>query len=433
MTQQEQGNTCVVGLQWGDEGKGKVVDVLMERHDVVVRYAGGANAGHTVVVNGEKFALHQAPSGVLRENVACLLASGMVIDPAVLLSELKMLRERGVDVTDRLMISNRAHLVMPYHRREDAFAEARYANGKLGTTARGIGPCYADKVLRYHGLRVGDLLRPDRFREKVAKAAAYKNSLFAAIYEDRDPLESDAIAEEYLAFAEELAPLIGDTVAALHQHLSAGRRVLFEGAQGSLLDLDHGTYPFVTSSNASIGGVSSGAGASPRVISDIVGVLKAYSTRVGAGPFPTELHGDDAERIRERGNEYGTTTGRARRCGWLDLVAARYAAQLSGPTHLAVLHLDTLAGLPELRLCVAYRLNGEVLAQFPADADDLEAAEPIYETIEGWDADLGACRKLRDLPTQARAYLDVVSSRVGVPLGLVGVGPGREQTIFVEE
>jgi len=433
MTLQELGHSCVVGLQWGDEGKGKVVDVLMEHHDVVVRFGGGANAGHTIVVDGTKFALHQVPSGIIRSNVTCVLTGGMVIDPAVLLTEVQALESRGISARGRLWISERAHLVMPYHRREDTLAErAAGPDQKIGTTARGIGPCYADKVGRHHGIRICDLRHPDRFRARLSAVVAHKNAYFAAVFDERTPLDPAAIADEYLVFAQQLAPYVADTTLMLHQRMAAGARVLFEGAQGSLLDVDHGTYPYVTSSNSGVGGVASGAGVPPRAIQSVVGVVKAYSTRVGAGPFPTEQPGAIGDTIRERGGEYGTTTGRPRRCGWFDAVAAQYAAMTSGPTHLAVLHLDTLSGLGPLQMCVGYRLDGELLAGFPADAADLERVECVYEELPGWDEDLGQCRRLSDLPAAARGYLDAISTRMGAPVLIVGVGPGREQTIIVE-
>jgi adenylosuccinate synthase len=430
MTLADLGHTCVVGLQWGDEGKGKVVDVLMEHFGVVTRYGGGANAGHTVVIGTDKFALHQVPSGVVRPEVTCILGSGMVLDPAVLLAEMGALSQRGIQFAGRFWISSRAHLVMPYHRREDVLSEKALASAKIGTTARGIGPCYADKVGRHSGLRVCDLLAPDRFRQRVAQIVARKNTVFRTLYDERDPLDPNVITDEYLAFAQQLAPYVCDTTRLLHELMQSGRRVLFEGAQGGLLDVDHGTYPFVTSSNTGTGGVASGAGVPPHAIRSVVGVMKAYTTRVGSGPFPTEQKGGIGDTIRERGREYGTTTGRPRRCGWYDAVATRYAALTAGPTHLAVLHLDTLAGLGELAICTGYRLDGKLLRDFPADAYELDRVEPVYETLPGWDADLGRCRTLADLPATARRYLDTLSQHVGAPVLMVGVGPAREQTII---
>jgi adenylosuccinate synthase len=427
------GNTCVAGLQWGDEGKGKLVDMLVEHFDVVVRYSGGANAGHTVVANDQTFALHQLPSGILREHVTCVIACGSVIDPAVLLGEMQSLRERGIDIGERLRISDRAQLVFPYHRRQDVLAEqAAPPGGKLGTTARGIGPCYTDKVSRRWGIRVCELYHTQRFRERLATIVAHKNAYLAALYDVRESLDALAITEEYLDFAEQMRPFVCDTSALLHERMKAGARILFEGSQGSLLDIDHGTYPYVTSANTSVGAVVNGAGVPPSAIQATIGVIKAYTTRVGAGPFPTELKDALGNTIRERGGEYGTTTGRPRRCGWLDAVAGGYAAMLAGPTRLAVMHLDTLSGLDELKVCVGYRHDGAISNRFPADAYELQAVEPVYETLPGWDVELSGCRQLTDLPAAARAYLELIGTRLGTPVGMVGVGPAREQTILVE-
>ncbi len=426
------GNTCVIGLQWGDEGKGKIVDLLLEDYDVVVRYAGGANAGHTVVVGGEKFALHHLPSGILRENVTSLITCGAVIDPAILLGEIASLRERGVKVEENLRISDRAHLVFPYHRREDALAErAARVGEKIGTTARGIGPCYADKCARHWAIRVCDLHPPRRFRERLAVVVAHKNAYLAGVYEVREALDEDQMADEYLAFAQELRPFVCDTTRLLYDLRRAGKRILFEGAQGCLLDVDHGTYPFVTSSSAGGGGVCSGAGVPMSASQSVMGVVKAYTTRVGAGPFPTELKDAMGDAIRERGQEFGTTTGRPRRCGWFDTVATSYAAMFGGPTALAVLHLDTLAGLGELKVCVAYKAGAAWLDGFPADTHLLEEVEPVYETLPGFDEDLGDCRRFGDLPPPARDYVRLIGERLSVPLRMIGVGPSREQTILV--
>jgi adenylosuccinate synthase len=434
MSFRDLGNTCVFGLQWGDEGKGKVVDLLVEDFDVVVRYAGGANAGHTVVVGEQKFSLHQLPSGVLRDDAINVITGGTVIDPAVLLGEIASLRERGFRLGDNLKISDRAHLVFPYHRREDAQAEqAARSEKKIGTTARGIGPCYADKYARHWAIRVGDLFNADRFRERLAAVVAHKNALLAAVYEDREMFDADRIAEEYLAFGEELRPYVCSTTPLIHKLMGAGKRVLFEGAQGSLLDVDHGTYPFVTSSNSGAGGVVTGAGVPPTCIQAAIGVIKAYTTRVGAGPMPTELNDAVGGEIRDRGGEYGTTTGRPRRCGWFDAVATGYAAMFGGPTHLALLHLDTLSGFDELKVCVAYRADGKTLDTFPAEVDVLDRAEPIYETVPGWSEDLRGCRKLADLPRAAQDYVRLVSERLGVPVRMIGVGPARDEIILLEE
>jgi adenylosuccinate synthase len=426
------GNTCVFGLQWGDEGKGKIVDLLMQEFDVVVRYAGGANAGHTIVVGGEKFALHQLPSGIIRENVTSVITGGTVLDPGILLGEIASLRERGITIGDNLRISNRAHLVFAYHRREDALAEqVARDDEKLGTTARGIGPCYADKYARHWAIRVCDLYPLDRFRERLAAVVAHKNTYLGMVFEDRSIIDAAELADEYVAFAEQLKPFVCDTTSLLQECRAAGKRILFEGAQGCMLDIDHGTYPFVTSSNAGVGGVVSTAGVPFTAIQSAVGVLKAYSTRVGTGPFPSELEDATGDTIRERGGEYGTTTGRPRRCGWFDLVAARYAVNFSGPTQLALLHLDTLSGLDEVKVCTAYRIGDELTQAFPPSAADLEGVQPVLETLAGWSEDIGDCRRFADLPDAAQAYVQYLSEQLATPIRIIGVGPARDQIILV--
>ncbi len=428
------GNTCVVGLQWGDEGKGKIVDVLVEEFDVVVRYSGGANAGHTIVVDGQRFALHQIPSGILRPDVINMITCGAVLDPAVALGEIEALRERGVRIAENLRISDRASLVLPYHRLQDQLAEkAALPGGRLGTTARGIGPCYADKVSRRWGVRVCELYAPDRLRARLADIISHKNAYLAALYDVRDSLNAEQITEEYLAFAERLRPFVADTTHELNALIRKGARVLYEGAQGSLLDIDHGTYPFVTSASAGVGGVVSGAGVPPLTLRSVVGVLKAYSTRVGAGPFPTELSDATGDAIRELGHEYGTTTGRPRRTGWFDAVAAGYTSTISGPTHLAVMHLDTLSGFPDLKMCVAYRHQGRILNGMPADTYVLQNVEPVYESFEGWQEPLGSCTNFDELPSAAQTYVRAIAGRLGAPVRIIGVGPGREQTIFTRD
>lgn len=432
MSFRDLGNTCVIGLQWGDEGKGKVVDLLLADFDVVVRYSGGANAGHTVVVGGERFALHQLPSGVLRPDVLNVITCGTVIDPAVLLGEIESLRQRGIHIGDNLKISDRAHLVFPYHRREDALAErAARIGAKIGTTGRGIGPCYADKHARHWAIRVGDLAPAQRFRERLAAVVAHKNAYLAGVYGEREMIDAARLADEYLEFAAQLRPHVCNTTVLLHQLRVSGKRLLYEGAQGSLLDVDHGTYPYVTSSSAGGGGVTAGAGVPARAVESVLGIVKAYTTRVGSGPFPTELKDALGETIRVRGQEYGTTTGRPRRCGWFDAVAGSYAAMYTGPTSLAVLHLDTLSTIGPLKVCVAYKAAGARLPEFPADVHVLEEVEPVYETLPGWDEDLGSCRHWNDLPVAARDYVRFISERIGAPVRMIGVGPSREQTILV--
>ncbi len=432
MRQANLGNTCVVGLQWGDEGKGKVVDALVERFDVVVRYSGGPNAGHTVVVAGDRFALHQLPSGVLRPRACNMITGGAVIDPAVLLGELESLRQRGVSLgASHLRISDRAHLLFPYHRQQDLLAErAALPGAKIGTTARGVGPCYADKVSRRWGVRVCELYDVDRFRARLSEIIAHKNAYLAALYDVREPLDARSITDEYLAFAEQLRPHVCDTTIELGDAISRGASVLFEGAQGALLDIDHGTYPYVTSASSGVGGVASGAGVSPRVLRSVVGVMKAYTTRVGEGPLPTELTDATGDRIRETGREFGTTTGRPRRCGWFDAVAAGYSARLTGPTHLALMHLDTLSGFDEIRVCTGYRLSGGLVSTFPANTNLLEQAEPVYESLPGWSQPIDGCREYDELPDAARRYVERLGALLGAPVCMISVGPDREQTIY---
>ena len=434
--------TSVIGLQWGDEAKGKFVDVLTEDHDVVCRYLGGNNAGHTVVFGGKTYKLSLLPAGVLHPGKTAVIATGVVLDPAALLKELDGVRavmdpsgagEFPPGGTE-LLISDRAHLIFPWHIAEDAALEADRGEAgaeKIGTTLRGIGPCYRDKAGRTHAIRAGDLLRPARFRERVAEVCAFKNRLLAAMTEGFEPFDAGEVAEHYLTFADRLGPHITDTTAFLLDAVDAGKSILFEAAQGSLLDLDHGTFPYVTSSNSSGCGVHPGSGVPERHLDTMLGVVKAYSTRVGGGPFVTELDDDLGERIRTRGNEFGTVTGRPRRCGWFDAVAARYAARVSGVDALAVSLLDVLDGFEELRVCEAYELHGARTTDFPAHADDLAEAIPLYRTLPGWPDDTTACRRYADLPANARAYLETVAGLLGVRLAYVGVGPDREQTIRV--
>ncbi len=441
------GGTAVVGLQWGDEGKGKIVDMLAVEHDAVVRYNGGANAGHSVVVKGERYALHLVPSGILYPGKAAVIGNGVVVDPGRLREELAGLEQRGVD-TAGLMLSTRAHVVLEYHKAEDGLREELLKAGKagervgagtsqeIGTTRRGIGPAYADKVTRATGVRVGDLLRPDVLRRKVETACEIKNALFAGLAARAGiawtPFAPDAIVAEMLAHGEALRPRVRDTVYLLNAMLSDGKRLLFEGANGTLLDVDHGTYPFVTSSNASVLGLGPGSGVAGHRVHRVIGVMKAYSSRVGGGPMPTELFDAVGEDIRQRGREFGTTTGRPRRVGWLDLVAVRYAAMINGCTELAVTLLDVLGSMDALQVCTRYRLaNGEETDHFPADAADLAGAKPVYEACPAFGGQADAARSLRELPAGARAYLDRVESFVGVPIKLVSVGPEREKTIVV--
>jgi adenylosuccinate synthase len=426
--------TCVIGLQWGDEAKGKIVDLLTEGHDIVVRYQGGANAGHTVVREGQKFKLSLVPSGIFRPRVQCVIAGGVVVHPGNLLLEIEGLSRRGVHVGANLIVSDRAHVIFPWHLEEDRLLDLQCTSGEaLGTTLRGIGPCYRDKYGRSHAVRLGDLYRPD-FRERIEKIAEVKNRILAAMQSAaaNPPLDAARIFEEYSAYAERLRPYMANTTAFLLDALEAGKRVLFEGAQGALLDIDHGTFPFVTSSNSSGVGVSAGSGVPCRYLTKVIGVVKAYTTRVGGGPFPTEQDNAIGQHIRDRGNEYGTVTRRPRRCGWFDAVAARYTVRLSGADAVAVMLLDVLSQLPEIRICTAYELDAERLPHFPSHVDDLRRVTPIYETLPGWQQEIQQVRRLDHLPDQARKYLDRLSQLLGRPVEVVSVGPDREQTIFVE-
>ncbi|MDP6442522.1 MAG: adenylosuccinate synthase [Pirellulaceae bacterium] len=422
--------TCVIGLQWGDEAKGKLVDLLTSQFDVVVRYQGGANAGHTVVIGENVYKLHHIPSGILNPNVRNLVTPGVVLNPPTILGEIDSLQQRGVEVGDNLMISDRVHVVFPWHLAEDRAMNAERVSGEsIGTTLRGIGPCYRDKVGRNFAIRLGDMYRDD-FRERIHEIVAAKKRILSNLNGEVESLDPEVIFAEFAAYAERLRPHVADTTAFLLDAVEANQKVLYEGAQGALLDIDHGTFPFVTSSNSSGVGVSAGSGIPPRWINRVIGVVKAYSTRVGGGPFPTELDDDMGQRIRDLGNEYGTTTGRPRRCGWFDAVAVRYTARLSGVDALSVMMLDVLSQLPEVRICVAYDLDGERIDHFPSHADDLRRAKPIYETIPGWEVDVTGVRELADLPAGARRYLDRVSELVGRPVEIVSVGPDRAQTMF---
>jgi len=420
----------IVGAQWGDEGKGKVTDLLAERADAVVRFQGGNNAGHTIVRGGETWKLHLIPSGILHPGKVCVIGNGVVIDPKVLTEELDGLRARGIDI-DALRISANAHLIMPYHLMLDHAGEAKLGKLQIGTTRRGIGPCYADKAARL-GIRMQDLLDEKILKQKIVAALEPKR-LSLRPYAKDPGLDLQAMTEEYLGYGHRLQRLITDTTRLVHERLDSGQTVLFEGAQGTLLDIDHGTYPFVTSSNPIAASACIGAGVGPKDIDDIWGVAKAYVTRVGAGPFPTEFEGPDAEDLRERGGEYGTTTGRARRVGWLDLVALRYAARLNTLTALAITKLDVLSGFHRLKVCTSYRGAEEVeFEHFPYHQTMLHHATGQYEELAGWSEDLREGRSESDLPGAARDYLRFISEFVGVPVALIGVGPGRDDVIWTD-
>jgi adenylosuccinate synthase len=422
--------TCVIGLQWGDEAKGKIVDLLTEQHDIVVRYQGGANAGHTVVYDGQTFKLSLVPSGIFRPEVQCVIAGGVVLSPGSLLAEIDGLVGRGVKVDKNLMLSDRAHVIFPWHVEEDRLLDKQCTSGEaIGTTMRGIGPCYRDKVGRSLAVRLGDMYRPD-FHARIELITQAKNDIFYSLGSAGERLDAQKIFEEYHAYAERLSPHVADTTAYLLDAVEADKRVLFEGAQGALLDIDHGTFPFVTSSNSSCVGVSAGSGVPGRYITKVVGILKAYTTRVGGGPFPTEQDNETGEHIRRRGNEYGTVTRRPRRCGWFDAVAVRYTARLSGADVLAVMLLDVLSDLPELRICTAYELEGQRITDFPSHVDDLRRVMPVYETLPGWQKEISDVRCVGDLPVNARKYLDRIAELLRRPVEIVSVGPDREQTMF---
>lgn len=427
--------TCVVGLQWGDEAKGKIVDLLTDDHDFVVRFNGGANAGHTVVVGGKTFKFSLLPTGVLRPHVRSVIANGVVVYPPRFLEEVAHLRAAGIRVGENLFVSDHAHVIFPYHMEEERLSEQRTAN-RIGTTGRGIGPCYQDKVGRIGGIRVGELIHPDRLRERLGTIVERKNRILRALAEGwgqgAKTFDAAVLCREYMDYGEQLRSHIVDTARLLQQALNKGKRLLFESAQGSLLDVDHGTYPYVTSSNSSAAGVWSGSGVPARQLQRIIGVVKAYTTRVGGGPFPTEL--DDGpqgigQRIRDAGHEYGTVTGRPRRCGWFDAVAVRYTAALAGLDELAVMLLDVLSGFEELKVCTAYEVDGERTDHFPADAFLLERCRPVYETLPGWRCDVSKVRQRADLPGAARRYVDRLAELLGVRVSIVSVGPDRIQTI----
>ncbi|MBC8309182.1 MAG: adenylosuccinate synthase [Planctomycetes bacterium] len=430
-------NTAIVGLQWGDEGKGKIVDLLTAKHDVIVRYNGGANAGHTVVVDDQKYALHLIPSGILYEDKLCIIGNGVVVDPIQLIKEIDTLRDRGIEVGDNLKVSNRAHVVMPYHKEHDAALERKLSqaagNGdqSIGTTKRGIGPAYADKVHRATAIRMGDLLDPDALLSKLKVTCSIRCAELTALGVDTPPLDPIALADEFSAYGRRLSPHIIDTVYELHDVTKEGKTTLFEGANACLLDIDHGTYPYVTSSNCSSLGIHAGTGLPGRHVQNVVGIMKAYSTRVGAGPFPSEELGEIGERIRERGNEYGTTTGRPRRCGWLDLVAVKYSAMICGTTSIACMLLDVLSGFDEIKICIAYELpDGTTSTRFIPDARKLAKAKPIFETMNGWAEEIDDVTSPENLPDNARAYLDRISEYLELPISIVSVGPKRSQTVI---
>jgi adenylosuccinate synthase len=419
--------TVILGAQWGDEGKGKITDLTSESADMVIRYQGGNNAGHTIVVEGERFALSLIPSGVLYPQVTPVIGNGCVIDPVVLLAEMDMLRERGIDPS-RLRISGNAHLIMPYHRKLDMVMERYLGRQQIGTTKRGIGPAYMDKYSRF-GIRVQDLFDPKIFREKLDIALKDKNRHLTKVY-NQLPLDADEIATEYLGLADQLQDHVTDTSLLVWEAIQAGKNVLFEGAQGTLLDIDHGTYPFVTSSNPTAGGAATGVGIGPRDIDRVIGVVKAYISRVGTGPFPTELHDEIGEKMVQIGGEFGTVTGRRRRCGWLDAVALRYAVRVNGLTEIALTKLDVLSAFDTLKIATAYDSLGERHTEFPRQQRVLYNCVPAYEELEGWGTDITAARTFADLPAAAQRYVERIEELAGVPINTVSVGPGRDATLL---
>jgi len=419
--------TVVIGSQWGDEGKGKIVDLIAKDIDIVARYQGGANAGHTICWEDKEFVLHLVPSGIFHEGVQCVIGNGVVIDPVAVMKEIEMIRNLGYEVEGRLHISHNAHLIMPYHKKVEEARERWRDAGAIGTTGRGIGPSYVDKFART-GIRVVDLLDRDVLRKKLITSMEEKNAILQNVY-GADELDVDAIIDEYVEFDKIIDPFVTDTTELLGQALADGKRVLAEGAQGSLLDVDFGTYPFVTSSHPTVGGCCTGLGVPPTAVERVIGIVKAYCTRVGNGPFPTELLDETGEELRRTGAEFGATTGRPRRCGWLDLVALRYTTMINGFTDLAITKLDVLSGLEEIKVCTGYQINGKSSRRFPNDIRTLEGIEPEYETLPGWKQDITGATSMEQLPTEARDYLAFISDYLKVPASIVSSGPKREQTI----
>ncbi|MBC2582202.1 adenylosuccinate synthase [Clostridium sp. DJ247] len=422
----------VLGAQWGDEGKGKMTDYLAEEADVVVRFQGGNNAGHTVEVGDKQYKLHLIPSGILYKGKLNVIGNGVVLDPKALFDEINYLKSVGVDVTpENLIISDRAQLIMPYHKILDGIKERARGKKDIGTTGKGIGPCYTDKMER-SGIRVCDLMHKEIFEENLKENVEWKNDIITKVY-NGEALDIISIRDEYLEYAERMRPFVKDISVEVYDNIKAGKKVLFEGAQGTLLDIDYGTYPYVTSSNTIAGGVCTGAGVGPTMISSAVGIAKAYTTRVGKGPFPTELSDETGDWIRETGREYGVTTGRARRCGWLDLVILKTAARVSGLTSFAVTKIDTLAGLEKIKICVGYKFNGKVIDYFPASLEDLAKCEPIYEEFDGWDKGIENAKSYDDIPDNAKVYLKKIEEFTGTKVSIVSVGPRRDQTINISE
>ena len=419
--------TVLVGSQWGDEGKGKVVDILSENYDIVTRYQGGANAGHTVTIGDKQYILHLIPSGILRENVICVIGNGVVIDPNALLAEIELLRSNGISVDGRLFISHNAHLIMPYHKLLDSINENN--GNKIGTTGRGIGPCYIDKYAR-KGIKIVDLLNKKILEEKIRENLKEKNNLLKKIYNHAE-LDVEEIIREYIEFDKTIDKYVKDVPSYLNQAIAEGKSILLEGAQGALLDVDHGTYPYVTSSSPTSGGACTGTGIPPTKISLVFGIVKAYTTRVGYGPFPTELLDETGEKLRKIGSEYGATTGRPRRCGWFDAFLVKYSTMINGIEEAAITKLDVLSSFEEIKVCTGYKLNGKILKSYPTDVQRLSEVTPVYETFKGWNKDLSQIKSYSELPSEAKEYLEFIANHTGIKITIVSVGPKREQTIFV--
>lgn len=421
------GVSILVGSQWGDEGKGKVVDILSEKFDIVTRYQGGANAGHTVQIGDKQFILHLIPSGILRENVICVIGNGVVIDPKALLEEIDLLEKNGITISGRLFISHNAHLIMPYHKLLDLINES--GQNKIGTTGRGIGPCYIDKYAR-KGIKIVDLLNKEELEKKIRENLEEKNNLLKKVYE-REALDVEEIIKEYTEFDKTIDQYIKDVPSFLNNAISEGKSILLEGAQGALLDVDHGTYPFVTSSNPTSGGACTGSGIPPTKIESVIGIVKAYTTRVGNGPFPTELNDEDGETLRKVGAEYGATTGRPRRCGWFDAFLMKYSCMINGIDEVAITKLDVLGSFNEIKVCTGYKLNGKMLKSFPTDVSQLDCIEPVYESLRGWKQDISKIRKYDELPSETKNYLTFISEHSGFKISMISVGPKREETIIL--
>ncbi len=422
-------NTCVIGLQWGDEGKGKIIDILAEDYDIIVRYQGGGNAGHTLVINDEKYVFHLIPSGILHPGKKCVIGNGIVIDPALFLDEIAELSKRNINVNGNLFISDRAHVVFPYHKKLDLLIEEQKGDLMIGTTGRGIGPCYTDKIAR-NGIRITELYHKEHFKMKLEKTIEEKNRLFVNLY-DAEPISWKEVYEEYSAYADKISSFVCDTIELMAKAISDNKKILFEGAQGTLLDVDFGTYPYTTSSNAAACGASSGVGVSPKQVHNVLGIMKAYTTRVGSGPFPTEVGGKLGDHIRKKGGEFGSTTGRPRRCGWFDAVAMQHSVRINDADSAVITKLDVLDDQETVKICTGYKSGKKVYNNFPADLDALDVCEPIYEEVPGWMEDTSKVRNKEDLPENAINYIQTIEGYLGLKVKMVSVGPDRLQVVRI--